>query len=160
MALDTLMSLQQALNVMYTRLREAYRIASNARPGDVEADERLLREVDAISALSENLDTAFIRRVANDASLDAKSHAALHKLHELMVEMVKNKRASRRNQTRLIRSAKRLRRRIGIQSWKTKSEKKKVERRLEADVKKKEDAARKIKEGLKLDKDQLKKLRG
>ena len=160
MALDTLMSIQQALNSRYMRLRSAYNLASSARPGDAEADEKLLKEIDAISALSENLDTAFIRKVANDASLDARSHSALHRLHELMKEMAEDKRLSKRNQGRLRRSAVRLRRHIGLQAWKTRSAKEKEARRLTADVKKKEDAARKIQKGLSLDKEQLKKLKG
>ena len=159
MALDTLMNPQQVLNLMYNRLRNAYSLVSNAHAGDVETDEKILKEIDAISALSENLDTSFIRRVANDASLDAKSHASLHKLHELMEEMEKDKRASRRNQARLFRSARKLRRHIGIQMWKTKNVRVQQEHKLTSDVKKKEEQARKIEKGLKQDKGELKKLK-
>ncbi|MDO8480596.1 MAG: hypothetical protein Q7S65_02135 [Nanoarchaeota archaeon] len=160
MALDTLMNPQQALNLLYNRLRNAYGIVTSAKPGDADADEKLLKEVDAISALSENLDTTFIRKVANDASLDAKSHAALHKLHELMVEMEKDKRASRRNQARLFRSARKLRRHIGIQAWKVRTTQHPADpRKLTADIKKKEVAARKIQKDLTQEKEQLKKLK-
>jgi hypothetical protein len=117
---DTALRPREVLNRLYSRLRAAYAKVLSAKPGDVDADERIFEDIEAIELLAQKLNFSFIKKLRDDADIDANSHEKLKELEKLLEEIAAGKRTSVRQDHFIYRTAKHLRRVVKGQAAKSK----------------------------------------
>lgn len=117
---DTVLSPREVLNRLYERLRNAYSRVLSAAPGDVGADEKIMVEIEAMELLIQKLNYSFIKKVRNDASIDADSHEKLKEIEKLLEEIASGKKVTLRQDHFLYRTAKHMRNVVRGKANKTK----------------------------------------
>lgn len=106
---DTALSPREVLNRLYQRLRSAYGKVLAARPGDVLADKAIIPDIEAIEILVQKLNYSFIKKLRDDANIDANSYEKLKELEKLLEEIVTGKKTTIRQNHFVYRTAKHLR---------------------------------------------------
>jgi len=157
--IETALTLREALNRLYFRMRDAYRVVLAAKPGDPEADRKILVHIEGMEELLSKIDFSFVRKVLNDANVDAQSHELLEKLHLLMKDMEQGKRKTTHKQHLLYRKAKEIKKKLGRRARSAKKQKDKHIKKVTKDVKKKEGTIRTLQKDVTSKKQQLKKVR-
>ncbi|MBD3163964.1 hypothetical protein GF323_02080 [Candidatus Woesearchaeota archaeon] len=106
---DTALSPREILNRIYSSLRSAYSKVLSARPGDVKADESMAADINTMEKMQQKLSYSFVRKLKDDANVDAKSFEKLKELERLLEEIVSEKKTAIRQEHYVYRIAKRLR---------------------------------------------------
>ena len=88
---ETALSPAEILRRLYGRLRAAYDKLQAARPGDVEADEIIINEIEAIESLVFKLNFSFIRKLRDDAGLEKGKYEELARLEGMLDKIFRGK---------------------------------------------------------------------
>jgi hypothetical protein len=118
---ETVLSPREVLNRMYERIKSAYSKVLSAQAGDVNADKQMIAEIEMIDLLAQKLSFSFLKKLRDDATVDANSFEKLKELENLLNDMITSKKKERYQNHYIYHCAKRWRNAVRGEANRTKN---------------------------------------